>query len=181
MDLIKVRMWLEGTLPAPLRRTLVVNPSFAEIEQAYEHFLDRPQEPIGVDIETAPSIAQITTISYSFPDYGLCIPIWDKDAAPGKENFWQTAAEEVQAWRWIDRFAKLPNPKVLQNGMYDMQYLLDAPIDIRLAGTIEDTAIMQHAFQPELRKDLGSLASFYLNEPCWKQMRQSAKDAKADE
>ena len=85
------------------------------------------------------------------------------------------------AWRWVEKFCHLPNVKVLQNGLYDMQYMLDAPVELRLHGKVEDTAILQHAYQPELRTDLGSLASFYLNEPSWKQMRTSAKDAKADD
>jgi hypothetical protein len=70
----------------------------------------------------------------------------------------------------------------MQNGLYDSQYLLDAPIDIRLRNWHDDTAILHHALQPELPKALGTLASLYLNEPSWKQMRTSKKDeAKADE
>jgi len=65
--------------------------------------------------------------------------------------------------------------------LYDAQYLLDAPIPIVLRNYIHDTSLAQHAYQPELPKALGILASLYLNEPSWKQMRASAKDAKADE
>lgn len=181
MDLIKVRQWLEGSLPAPLRRTVYINPTEAELTLVYHQFRTS-RKPLGVDIETSPINAQMTTISFSTPTVGICIPLWDKDTPAGvSPNAYADVRDEVRAWRWIARFAALPNDKVLQNGLYDMQYLLDAPLPIRLAGRIEDTAIMQHAYQPELRKDLGSLASFYLNEPAWKQMRTSAKDAKADE
>lgn len=177
-DLTKVRKKLEGTLAAPLRRKLWINPTFEEIEEVYNLFRVNPQWALGVDIETAPSVDQITCISFSTPTEGICIPIWDK--ATGK-NFWPTVEEEFRAWVWIERFARLRNTKILQNGLYDMQYLLDAPIEIRLAGRVEDTAILQHALQPELKKDLGTLASLYTNEPSWKQMRTSNKDAKADE
>jgi hypothetical protein len=69
----------------------------------------------------------------------------------------------------------------MQNGLYDMQYLLDT-LDLRVLNVVHDTAIMQHTLQPELPKALGTLASLYLNEPLWKQMRESAKDDnKADE
>lgn len=180
MDLIKVRLHLEGKLAPPMKRRIWHDPTMLEIAQVYSRFATQPHRPLGVDIETAPAIDQITTISFSFPEEGICIPLWDRHAPEGKENYW-SLEDEVRAWRWIDRFAKLPNPKVLQNGLYDMQYLLDAPLPIRLSGQIEDTSILQHAYQPELRKDLGSLASFYLNEPSWKQMRQSAKEAKADD
>lgn len=180
-DLVKVRLMLEGLLPEPLVRRICISPAFDEIEQVYNEFKAHPEWELGVDIETAPAIDQITTVSFSTPTYGIVIPIWDRYAPADKQNFWSTAAEEVRAWRWIERFAQLPNPKVMQNGLYDAQYLMDAPIDIRLRNWCDDTSVMQHSYQPELPKALGVLASLYLNEPSWKHMRVSAKDAKADE
>lgn len=182
-DLVKVRMWLDGSLPAPVRRRLWVNPTFAEIEALYRGWQRTPAEVIGVDIETCPPTAQITTVGFATALEGICIPIWDRyEIRPEVINYWTSAKDEVQAWRWIERFAALPNPKVLQNGLYDSQYLLDAPLPIRLRNWADDTAVLQHAYQPELPKALGVLASLYLNEPSWKQMRASAKDTnKADE
>lgn len=182
-DLVKVRAWLDGTLPEPLRRRLWINPSFAEISALYYRWKACPPDLIGVDIETCPGLGQITTVGFATATEGICIPIWDRhcyDAS--KQNYWQSAKDEVKAWRWIERFAQLPSPKVLQNGLYDSQYLMDAPIDIRLKNWHHDTAIAQHCYQPELPKALGVLASLYLNEPGWKQMRASAKETnKADE
>lgn len=180
-DLTKARLFLEGALPKPLRREVWINPTWQEIEQVYDTFAANPDWTLGVDIETCPSIDQITTISFSTPTLGICIPIWDRHAKPSQENYWQTAAEEVKAWRWINRFAQLPNPKVAQNGLYDTQYCLDAPIEIRFRNLCDDTAILQHSLQPELPKALGFLSSLYLNEPSWKNMRAQAKDAKVDE
>lgn len=182
-DLAKVRMWLEGSLPQPMRRKLWVNPTFDEIEAVYTRWAASSVEHLmGVDIETCPAIDQITTISFSFENEGICIPFWDRyELDLSKQNYWPSPAEEVQAWRWVEKFCKLPNPKVTQNGLYDAQYMLDAPIQLRMRNWREDTAILQHAYQPELPKALGVLASLYLNEPGWKQMRASAKDAKADE
>lgn len=182
-DLVKVRMWLDGTLPQPVRRRLWLNPSLDEIEAVYNRWRKSDcRQPLGVDIETCPSVDQITTVSFALEDEGICIPLWDRYGSVEKHNYWQSAADEVQAWRWIDRFAQLPNPKVMQNGLYDSQYFLDAPLPIRLRNWRDDTAILQHAYQPELEKKLGVLASLYLNEPSWKQMRASAKDInKADE
>lgn len=182
-DLVKVRLFLEDALPPPLKRRLWIDPTLKEIEEVYERFSKRPAtDECGVDIETAPSIAQITSISYSFADEGIVIPIWDRYAIdPAKQNVW-SVQDEVKVWRWIDRFAKLPHVKVMQNGMYDAQYLMDAPVDIRLANWTEDTAVMQHSYQPELKKDLGTLSSLYLNEPTWKNMRaKAADDNKGDE
>lgn len=181
-DLSKVALHLAGELPAPLSRRFCVNPTFAEIASVYAAFNRSPQTLLGVDIETSPRNAQITTISFCSDTLGICIPIWDKDARPTSCNFWPTPAEELKAWRWIKRLAELPNPKCWQNGLYDSQYLLDAPLEIRVLHAVHDTAIMQHAMQPELPKALGTLASLYLNEPAWKFMRTQDKDVnKADD
>lgn len=182
-DLTKVKKFLEGTLPEPLARKLWVNPTITEIAECYKRFAADQSLLLGVDIETCPPLDQITTISFSTAAEGICIPIWDRycfDAE--RQNYWKTPKEEVEAWRWIELFAALPNPKVTQNGLYDTQYLLDAPIQIRLKNLCDDTAILQHSYQPELPKALGVLASLYLNEPGWKQMRAKASDVnKADE
>jgi DNA polymerase len=180
-DLRKAAQLIKGTLPEPLTRRLYINPTWQEMGHVYAAFARDPSAPLGVDIETCPAIDQITTIAFATPTLGICIPIWDKQPG-GLGNIYASVADERRAWRWIQRFARLPNPKVMQNGLYDSQYLLDAPIDIRLRNWHDDTAILHHALQPELPKALGTLASLYLNEPSWKQMRTSKKDeAKADE
>lgn len=180
-DLRKAARHLAGTLPPPLRREVFYDPTPIELAQVYARFLQF-KEPLGVDIETCPAIGQITTISFATPTLGICIPIWDK-APGGRGNVYPTIEEELRAWRWIERFAKLPIKKVMQNGLYDSQYLLDTtPFPIRLSCWRDDTAILHHALQPELPKALGTLASVYLNEPSWKQMRTAKKDeGKADE
>jgi uracil-DNA glycosylase len=177
-DLTKARKFLEGTLVPPLRRRMYVNPTWAEIAAVYKTFADNPSWLIGVDIETAPSIDQITVVGFATESLGICIPFWSKHSG---QTVYETAADELRAWRWVQKFAALSNPKAMQNGMYDMQYLLDAPIPILARNNIHDTAILQHALQPELRKDLGTLASLYLNEPSWKQLRKEAKGEKKDD
>jgi DNA polymerase len=181
-DFCKVRQHLAGTLPEPAKRRLWINPTMAEIASVYYRFKAQPSLLLGADIETCPGIAQITTFSFASTNEGICIPVWDRHGTKDGHNYWPTVEEEVQAWRWIERYAQLPNPKVLQNGLYDSQYSLDAPVQIRFRNWSEDTAIMQHSYQPELPKALGTLSSIYLNEPSWKQMRAAAKDMnKADE
>lgn len=181
-DLRKAAQHLRGELAPPLRRRICINPTWLEMGQVYAEFYRRRNEPLGVDIETAPSIDQITTVAFATADLGITIPIWDK-APGGLGNYWPSIADERKAWQWIKRFAELPNPKVMQNGLYDSQYLMDkCPLDIRLRNWHDDTAILHHSLQPELPKALGTLASIYLNEPSWKQMRTAKKDeAKQDE
>lgn len=182
-DLSKARRFLNGTLPPPVHRKLWIDPTLEEIEHVYHKFSSRPvsfHDPLGVDIETDPRIDQITTISYGFYDEAICIPFYDKATLADRCNYWATAEEEADAWIWVKRFGELPHPMVGQNFLYDHQYLLEG-LDIRVRVS-HDTAILQHATQPELPKALGVLASLYLNEPSWKFMRESTKDDnKADD
>lgn len=180
-DLRKARSWLNGTLVPPLYRRIYINPTEEELEYCYGTFASRPADLLGVDIETAPGCDQITTIAFATPTLGVTIPVWDRYTLPALSNCYATPSGEAARWGWIRRFCQLPNPKVMQNGLYDMQYLLDT-MDLRVHNVVHDTAILQHTLQPELPKALGTLASLYLNEPLWKQMRESAKDDnKADE
>lgn len=182
-DLVKSRRFLQGALPQPLRRLLWLDPTLEDLAEVYQRFLSRPQADkwLGVDIETDPRIGQITTISFGFPDEAICIPFYNKAALPDQCNYWQNAAQEAEAWKWVKRFAALPHKKVGQNFLYDHQYLLE-DLDIRVRNVNDDTAILQHCLQPELPKALGTLASLYLNEPAWKFMRESTKDVnKADD
>jgi hypothetical protein len=177
-DLAKAEKYLNKTLPPNVARRAYINPTWAELQAVYTHFLANPTALLGVDIETAPSIGQITCIGFATESLGICLPFWNK--ANGKP-FNPTPEAELRMWRWAEKFANLPNPKVMQNGLYDMQYLLDAPIPIRCRNVTDDTAILQHALQPEMLKSLGTLSSFYLNEPSWKQMRESDKESKKDD
>lgn len=180
-DLSKAAKYLAGTLPPPIERGFYIDPTLEEIEHVYEAFFHNPQWEIGVDIETDPRIGQITTISFCTPRFGICIPFYNKSTLPELCNYWKTAHAEMLAWRWVQRFGALPNPKVGQNFLYDHQYLLE-DLDIRIRNLQDDTSILQHSLQPELPKALGVLASLYLNEPSWKFMRESTKDDnKADE
>lgn len=183
-DLVKAKRFLQHQLPPPLKRRLLVDPTMQELSDAYSRFCSRAcssADPIGVDIETDPRIGQITTISFGFRDEAICIPFYNKDTLPQQCNYWHTAREEAEAWRWVMRFAALAHPKVGQNFLYDHQYLLE-DLDIRVRHINDDTAILQHCLQPELPKALGTLASLYINEPAWKLMRTSIKDEnKADD
>lgn len=179
-DLVKARRHLEGTLPAPLTRKLYINPTEQELSHVYQSFASQRHALLGVDIETSPACGQITTFAIGSATTAICIPVWNPSTLPALSECYGSASEEAHRWGWIRRFCELANPKVLQNGLYDMQYLLEE-LDLRIENVLHDTAILQHSTQPELKKDLGTLASLYLNEPAWKFMRESVKDEKVDE
>lgn len=179
-DLLKARRWLEGTLAAPLKRRIWINPTVAEIANVHSSFTRVPSRLLGIDIETAPRAGQLTTFAIGTSEECICLPVWDSQTLPNLSHCHGDASSEASAWGWIKRFCALSNPKVLQNGLYDLQWLLDV-MDIRPVNVLHDTAILQHALQPELPKDLGTLGSLYLNEPSWKHMRFSKEEVKADE
>lgn len=179
-DLLKARRYLEGTLAAPLKRRIWINPTLAEIANVHSSFTRVPSRLLGIDIETAPRAGQLTTFAIGTSEECICLPVWDSQTLPNLSHCHGDASSEALAWQWIKRFCALPNPKVLQNGLYDLQWLLDV-MDIRPVNVLHDTAILQHALQPELPKDLGTLGSLYLNEPSWKHMRFSKEEVKADE
>lgn len=179
-DLLKAKRWLQGTLQPPVKRRLWINPTEAEIAHVYRTFTGLPTKLLGIDIETQPRLGQITTFAIGSSSECLCIPVWNPQSLPHLSNCYADAPTEASAWAWIRKFCELPNPKVMQNGLYDMSYLLDV-MDIRPRNVLHDTAILQHALQPELPKDLGTLGSLFLNEHSWKSMRVSTKEVKADE
>ena len=137
----------------------------------FELSYNRNSEVLSVDIETKGG--QITCIGFapSF-DRALVVPFWDQTQKDG--NYWRTLDEELGAWAWVRR--QLSNhPRVLfQNGLYDMQWLWRV-CGIPVPGAAEDTMLLHHAQQPEMRKSLGFMASIYTKEPSWKFMRKSTK------
>lgn len=174
-DMRKARSFIEQGWPHMTTREVYINPTWEEMEQVYTHFLVNPDLLIGVDIETAPKLEQITTVGFATKTLGICIPLWDKYALRGEQDVYKFAKDEAKAIHWIRKFAALPNPKVTQNGLYDTQYLYDL-YRIEVKNLVHDTLVMAHALQPELPKDLGTLGSLYLNEPAWKSLRQKASD-----
>ena len=74
----------------------------------------------------------------------------------------------VKAFRWIPGDEKVV--KIFQNGLYDITYLWEN-WRAKVLGPLENTMLQQHAMWPELRKDLGTLASIHTDEAAWKTMR----------
>lgn len=172
-DLDKARR--ESTTPELRRpqRYIYLEPTLADITEFYEKHL-RAEPFISCDIETK----SLTITEVGFSDaagkHALVIPFYSRMATDG--NYWPTAAEEEQAWRWVRKILATC-PTIGQNFSYDMQYLwrtmgIPSPM---FAG---DSMVLHHALQPELEKGLGFLGSIYTNEPSWKFMRQANDNLK---
>lgn len=105
----------------------------------------------------------------------MAIPLVALNKAGQGYSYWQTKEEEVTVWKVIRWLLKQTIPKIFQNGMYDLAYLVRYGFEV--ACCEEDTMLLHHALYPELPKGLGFLGSIYTNEASWKLMRPRGEEA----
>lgn len=133
----------------------------------YERDYINPATLLSIDIETKGD--QITCIGFApGPESAIVIPLFKGDNG----SYWATTEEEVAALDYVRRWCE--KPCVFQNGMYDMSFLWRR-YHIPCPNAQEDTMLLHHAFQPELEKGLGFLATIYTDRPSWKFMRGGKK------
>jgi uracil-DNA glycosylase len=182
-DLIKAKReaaFAEVRRPA---REVLVNPSIEDVEWWTQHtLLTWENEPerfafLAPDIETMNG--QIRCIGFARSrSESLVIP-FIKDLRGA--SYWENEDDELRAWYAVRALLDSPLPKIFQNGVFDLQYLIRAGLRIRNA--MHDTMLLHHALYPELQKGLGFLGSVYTNEPAWKTMRlrKGEEELKRDE
>jgi uracil-DNA glycosylase len=148
-------------------RQVTVSPTIAEIIE----WASRPATHYAVDIETR--ARQITEIAFArSKSDALVIPFWDL-TRPGN-HYWPSPLDEILAWKLVGDLLARPIPKIFQNGMYDLRYLLG--MGFKVWNCTEDTMLMHHSMYPELQKGLGFLGSIYCNEAAWKLMNRHRSD-----
>lgn len=173
-DLMKAKR--ESAFPEivrPAREVWVVE-SKEDIDWAIS-FLSTKRE-LTLDIET--KLGQITCLSFAVsPSHSIVFPF--TDSRKEDWNFWPTAELEVYAWKAVKTLCENPAiHKILQNGVYDIQYLWRV-CNIKTLGFRNDTMIEHHCLFAELSKSLGFMGSVYTNEQSWKLMRRwTEKDIK---
>lgn len=142
---------------------LWLNPTIEDLWDFEQRYLLSAKE-IAFDVET--KRGQITCLSLSpDPSISLAIPFWLEGSNP---HYW-SAKDEIFVWKWVKRWMESDVPKVMQNGMYDIQYCRAHGITPR--NFLHDTMLMHHSLYSEMRKSLGFLGSIYCNVPSWKFMR----------
>lgn len=116
---------------------------------------------ICVDIETFSDPLAIRCVSYTgfwldtHTSVSITLPI-----------------DTMYNYTWMKKFNELPQPKILQNGKYDISYL--ARFNAPLINYQFDTAHMFHSWYSELPKDLGFLNSFFIRESAyWKDLSET--------
>lgn len=168
-DLIKAKLEMDYPEIRRPRREIIIDPTFPEIRAFIERCVSA--RVLAVDIETRSG--QITCIGFARSrEEALVIPFVD-DRKPGR-SYWPSAVEELKAWNYVKELLGLPQPKVLQNGLYDVQYLRKMKLHIH--NQLHDSMILHHAMHPEMLKGLGFLGSIYTLESSWKIMRQRGED-----
>ena len=174
-----IKAWREAASPNLVRpsRRIVISPSLEELEKWTKNLLSSSPTLLSCDIET--KAGQITCIGFAdSPSSAMVVPFWSLGKT--SPHFWPTPESEATAWRCVSTVLSSSIPKLFQNGMYDLQYLLK--MGLRPKALAEDTMLMHHSMFPELQKGLGFLGSIYTNESSWKLMRRKRPDVeKSDE
>ena len=150
-------------------RRILISPTFEEIEE-YENEFILPATLLSADIETAGN--QITCIGFA-PSISSCIviPFHSKKAPNG--NYWPDLTTELKVWNKVRKWLG-EKPTLFQNGLYDISFLWRSyGIPVPLAA--DDTMLLHHAWQPEMEKGLGFLATIYTQEASWKFMRKGTR------
>jgi uracil-DNA glycosylase family 4 len=133
----------------PQRQLVYSFDTLTEVLEWLEYF--ETQEVVCCDIEVLNYAVSLISFS-SDPTVACAIPI--------TSNKW-TAEQEMCIWRGIQRVLGNPkSKKVLQNGIFDIQFLL-AQNGIIVRGPILDTMIGHSVVYPDLQKGLGFLGSIY--------------------
>lgn len=149
-------------------REIIINPTLEDIRAWIREDLSRATL-LAVDVETRNR--QITEVGFAAsPTRALVVPF----LRGFKDNYWETLADEVSAYRLCRTILQSPVPKVFQNGLYDMQYfwrVWRCPVK----NARHDTMILHHSLFPEMQKGLGFMGSIYTDEPAWKLMRRKGQ------
>lgn len=176
MDMAKAKRESEFPELRRPRREVWVEPELSDLEIFFDRYL-KNAPLISYDIETFGN--QITCIGFSpNEEVALVVPFFD-ERQPDK-NYWPTIHHEVAAWTFVKKVLALPAKKLGQNALYDMHHLWRY-YGITVNNPAEDTMLLAHAMQPELKKGLGFLASVYTNEASWKLMRLKNQETRKRE
>lgn len=167
-DLLKAHRQMQFPEVRRPKRQIWINPTLSKV-QAFSRLITRwpsGNRLLSCDIETR--LGQITEIGFAWArDRAIVIPL----IRDFKDHYW-SEEDEIEVHRHIGLILSSPVPKIFQNGLYDLQYILR--YGWRPSCVLHDTMLKHHSMYPELQKGLGFLGSIYTDEPAWKLMRTKA-------
>lgn len=119
---------------------------------------------LSTDIETG--WGQITCIGFAPNDHeALCVPF--VDFGQPSRNYWKSPADEQTVMRSLERVLAAPNPKLFQNGPYDVMWIAKK-WHMTVANYSRDTRLAHQVLFPELPKDLAFMGATYTDIGAWK-------------
>lgn len=169
-DLMKAKAESERPDITRRSRKIYLEPTLADLDEFYELHL-KDAEQTAFDIENPREI--ISCISFApSPDLAIVVPF--EDERKPANSYWATRAEEISAWKWVNKVLSTSKCLIAQNGVYDNAHLTAASCPAR--NFHEDTMLLTHSLMPEDKKGLGYLGALYCNESPWKTMTSFGKD-----
>src|SRR5204862_7150081 len=90
-----------------------------DLEWFYEQHI-RGCKILSVDIETAGT--QITCIGFA-PSRAVALVVPFVDPRRARGSYWPSRELELAAWEFVRMVLSGPEPKVFQNGLYDISFL----------------------------------------------------------
>lgn len=134
---------------------------------------------LSFDIETHPSSGTVRSIAFSVTTTeSVCVLLSATEWGAG--NYWPDERDEIAVVLAVRNLLEGPQPKLAQNGSYDVTFLWLA-LGIRTRNYAEDTRLKHHAFSPEEPKDLATLGARYVSDiGPWKARHRANKDDARD-
>lgn len=172
-DLHKAKRQMEFPEIVRPQRYIHIEPTLEDMEDFFNTYIE-PSHKLDIDIETKGAL--ITCVGFApSEERALVVPFYDERKPDA--HYWPTSNEEIKAWQFVRRCCRAGKAVGGQNYQYDMQYLYQV-VGIKNPNFTDDTMLMQHSLQPEMRKGLGFLASIYTDELPWKFMHKVAANDK---
>lgn len=178
LDLAKAKREAESPLVHRPERHIWIEPTLEDLYEFDRRYI-QPCDRLSVDIETYRDC--ITCIGFApGPEIAIVIPFPGFQRA--RADYWPSLDTQHRVYHFVKEVLCRPIPKVFQNGLYDIAFLIRSwGISTYGIANSDDTMLLHHALQPESLKSLGYLGSIYTSEGPWKQMREKVKTIKRED
>lgn len=154
------------------QRTGILRPSLSDVLSFLSN-LRSTRQPAAFDIEGYTDHVGVTMLSIApTPTSGIVIPFYVEG-----RNYW-TEDEEVEIWRALSEYLADPDcPKIAHNAFYET-LVLGWRHRCVINGIVSDTMMKHWEIYNELEKSLGVCVSLWIEEPYYKDERESSGDVK---
>lgn len=167
-------------------RKIIINPELDEVKHWIWRVFSESPPFLTIDCETTGGMIDTLGFAIDKSD-ALVIPFGPHRVKRGNNyyliypqrngkqvtSYW-SLEEEIEVWTEIYRLMICSIPKLFQNGLYDIQYLMKV---IGLPNNcLHDTMLAWHSLFPEMPKNLGFLGSVLTNDIAWKRFRSARSD-----